>query len=63
MILAPILRKRTETADESNATVESHTVAGFRAVYVWDEQQGGRCTYLRYVLAAALVLPTQGSLS
>jgi len=39
MILAPMFRKRTETADKSNTTDESHKVAGFRAVYVWDEQQ------------------------
>src|SRR6266571_2794987 len=39
MILAPIFRKRTETADESNTTDEARKVAGFRAVYVWDEQQ------------------------
>lgn len=39
MILAPMFRKRTETADESNTTDESRKVAGFRAVYVWDEQQ------------------------
>jgi antirestriction protein ArdC len=39
MILAPMFRKRTETVDESNTTDESRKVAGFRAVYVWDEQQ------------------------
>src|SRR5260370_12783719 len=39
MILAPIFRKRTETSDESNTTEEARRVAGFRAVYVWDEQQ------------------------
>jgi hypothetical protein len=39
MILAPMFRKRTDTADESNTTDESRKVAGFRAVYVWDEQQ------------------------
>jgi antirestriction protein ArdC len=38
MILAPILRKRAET-DESSTTDEARKVAGFRAVYVWDEQQ------------------------
>jgi antirestriction protein ArdC len=37
MILAPILRKRTETADQSNTTDVARKVAGFRAVYVWDE--------------------------
>src|SRR6202166_3995931 len=39
MILAPMFRKRTETSDESNTTDESPKVAGFRAVYVWDEHQ------------------------
>jgi len=39
MILAPIFRKRTDTTDESSTTDESRRVAGFRAVYVWDEQQ------------------------
>ncbi len=39
MILAPIFRKRTETADESNTTDEARKLAGFRGVYVWDEQQ------------------------
>src|ERR1700687_6295183 len=39
MILAPMFRKRTEVADESNTTDESRKVAGFRAVHVWDEQQ------------------------
>jgi hypothetical protein len=39
MILAPMFRKRTETSDESNTTDESRKVAGFRAVYVWDEHQ------------------------
>src|SRR5260370_9895686 len=39
MILAPIFRKRTETADQSHTTDESRKVAGFRGVYVWDEQQ------------------------
>ena len=38
MILAPMFRKRTETADEPT-TDEARKVAGFRAVYVWDEQQ------------------------
>src|SRR5260370_828821 len=39
MILAPMFRKGTETTDESSTTEESRRVAGFRAVYVWDEQQ------------------------
>src|SRR5260370_13334587 len=39
MILAPMFRKRTETTDESSTTEESRRVAGFRAVYAWDEQQ------------------------
>src|SRR5258708_38480066 len=39
MILAPMFRKRTENADESSTTEESRRLAGFRAVYVWDEQQ------------------------
>lgn len=39
MILAPIFRKRTEAANESNTTDESRKVTAFRAVYVWDEQQ------------------------
>ena len=39
MILAQMFRERTETADESSATDESRRVAGFRAVYVWDQQQ------------------------
>jgi antirestriction protein ArdC len=38
MILAPIFRKRTE-ADGSSPPDESRSAAGFRAVYVWDEQQ------------------------
>ena len=39
MILASISGKRVETADESSTPDESRGVAGFRAVYVWDEQQ------------------------
>src|SRR5260370_39656781 len=39
MILAPMFRKRTETTDESSTTEESRSAAGFRAVYVGDEQQ------------------------
>jgi len=39
MILAPMFRKRAESADESDKTEESRRVSGFRAVYVWDEQQ------------------------
>ncbi|MGB2667418.1 MAG: ArdC-like ssDNA-binding domain-containing protein [Candidatus Acidiferrum sp.] len=39
MILAPMLRKIGEKKDESDKSEESRRVAGFRAVYVWDEQQ------------------------
>src|SRR5438105_2267060 len=37
--VSPPFRKRTETTDESSTTEEARKVAGFRAVYVWDEQQ------------------------
>src|SRR5207245_4425106 len=51
MILAPIFRKRTETANESSTTDEARKVAGFRAVYVWDEQQttGKELSHIRSV--------------
>jgi antirestriction protein ArdC len=39
MILAPMFRKRNDTAKEPTATDDAPKVAGFRAVYVWDEQQ------------------------
>jgi antirestriction protein ArdC len=39
MIFAPIFRKKPETASESIAIDESRSVATFRPVYVWDEQQ------------------------
>jgi len=39
MILAPMFRKRNRNADESSTTEESRRLVGFRAVYVWDEQQ------------------------
>src|ERR1700730_3345475 len=39
MILAPVFRKREENAGESDKTDGARRVAGFRAVYVWDEQQ------------------------
>jgi antirestriction protein ArdC len=38
LILAPMVRKRTEDADESS-TDEAHRVIGFHSVYVWDESQ------------------------
>ena len=38
LILAPIVRKRTENADESS-TDEVHRITGFHSVYVWDESQ------------------------
>jgi len=31
--------QRTETTDQSNTTDEARKLAGFRAVYVWDQQQ------------------------
>jgi hypothetical protein len=34
-----MFRKRTETGDESNTMDEARKLAGFGAVYVWDEQQ------------------------
>jgi antirestriction protein ArdC len=39
MILAPIFRKQSETTDQSTAIDQSRKLAGFRAVYVWDEEQ------------------------
>ncbi|HEY1467722.1 MAG TPA: ArdC family protein [Candidatus Acidoferrum sp.] len=39
MILAPMFRKGAEKKDESDQSEESRRVSGFRAVYVWDEQQ------------------------
>jgi antirestriction protein ArdC len=39
MILAPIFRKRTENASEPTTKNDGRIVAGYRAVYVWDEQQ------------------------
>jgi antirestriction protein ArdC len=39
MILAPVLRKRTEATNEPDTTNESRAVATYRPVYVWDEQQ------------------------
>jgi antirestriction protein ArdC len=39
MILAPTFRKVEEKKDESDQSEVSRRVAGFRAVYVWDEQQ------------------------
>ena len=39
MILAPMFRKLEEKAEESAKSEEARRVAGFRAVYVWDQQQ------------------------
>ena len=39
MILAPMFRKLEERTKESTKSEEVRRVAGFRAVYVWDEQQ------------------------
>jgi antirestriction protein ArdC len=39
MILAPIFRKKTESTSEATAKDDEGLVAGYRAVYVWDEQQ------------------------
>jgi antirestriction protein ArdC len=39
MILAPMYRKQLEKKEQSGEVEESRHVAGFRAVYVWDEQQ------------------------
>jgi antirestriction protein ArdC len=39
MILAPVLRKRTEATNEPETADESRAVATYRAVYVWSEQQ------------------------
>lgn len=39
MILAPMFRKLAERKDETAESEESRHVAGFRSVYVWDEQQ------------------------
>ncbi len=39
MILAPIFRKKTESTSVATAKDDERLVAGYRAVYVWDEQQ------------------------
>jgi antirestriction protein ArdC len=39
MILAPMFCKRELNTNESDSSEEARRVAGFRAVYVWDEQQ------------------------
>jgi antirestriction protein ArdC len=39
MVLAPVLRKRTEAASEPETADESRAVATYRPVYVWDEEQ------------------------
>jgi antirestriction protein ArdC len=39
VILAPMFRKRAENAQQVDKSEESRRVVGFRAVYVWDEQQ------------------------
>ncbi len=39
MILAPLFRKQNKTTNVAAATEDAPKVAGFRAVYVWDEQQ------------------------
>jgi len=39
MILAPIFRKNTESTSVATAKDDQRLVAGYRAVYVWDEQQ------------------------
>ena len=39
MILAPLFRKKTENASEPTTKNDGRIVAGYRAVYVWDEQQ------------------------
>lgn len=39
MILAPLFRKAESKTTESKTTEESRRIVGFRAVYVWDEQQ------------------------
>jgi antirestriction protein ArdC len=39
MILAPIFRKKKESTSDATPKDDEGLVAGFRAVYVWDEQQ------------------------
>jgi|HubBroStandDraft_6_1064221.scaffolds.fasta_scaffold93373_2 antirestriction protein ArdC len=39
MILAPMFRKPADNKDESNQSADARRLSGFRAVYVWDEQQ------------------------
>jgi len=39
MILAPLFRKIQEKKEESDNSEEARRLSGFRAVYVWDEQQ------------------------
>ncbi len=39
MILAPMFRKVEEKKDESRESEDARRVSGFRAVFVWDEQQ------------------------
>lgn len=39
LILAPMFRKREQKVEESGKSEEPRPVSGFRAVYVWDEQQ------------------------
>lgn len=39
MILAPMFRKKEQKAEESQAKDNEINLAGFRAVYVWDESQ------------------------
>jgi antirestriction protein ArdC len=39
MILAPMYRKQLGKQEQSGELEKSHHVAGFRPVYVWDEQQ------------------------
>jgi antirestriction protein ArdC len=39
MILAPMFRKHTEKTEKPEQSEDTRRVSGFRAVYVWDEQQ------------------------
>ena len=39
MILAPMFRKLADNKDESKQSADVPSLSGFRAVYVWDEQQ------------------------
>jgi hypothetical protein len=39
MILAPMFRKPAGNTDESKQSADGPRLSGFRAVYVWDEQQ------------------------